>query len=223
MLSVLDRAKLVCTHLKSLDGFEIVQPPPAANHMCAVIAESVLQAGLNYENGVRPRVGRILSQHASSCSTSEALALLEKSGAFALLGVNNKRKMGAFEALVRLFVQEGVENLTGLRAWLNAGTHAGRLTSIHGVGDKTVDYLRILAGLPSIALDVHLKRLLKEAGAEISGYEDGRTVLEAAADQMGVDRASFDYSLWKYMSNRGRKDPRTSNAGGKVVVRKTRK
>lgn len=223
MPSVLDRAKHVCTHLNSLAGFKIARPVPPADHMGAVIAESVLQAAFNYENGVRPRVDRILGQYAGSRSSSEALALVEEFGALALLGVNNKRKLGAFEALLKLLVQEGVESLAGLRTWLNSGSPEVRLTSIHGVGDKTVDYLRILAGLPGIALDVHLKRLLAEAGVEIAGYEDGRTVLEAAADQMRVDRTTFDFSLWRYMSSRGGKGtPKARNSRGKVAPGKKR-
>jgi len=106
------------------------------------------------------------------------------------------------EALSRFFLDEQVESEADLKAWLTNEANLARLRQLPGVGPKTVDYLQILAGLDTSAIDRHLALFLAQAGVEAGTYEERKAVIDAAAGLLGVDRAVLDYSIWRYMSDR---------------------
>jgi len=76
-----------------------------------------------------------------------------------------------------------------------------KVRAIHGVGPKTVDYLKIMAGLQSIAIDRRLMTFLGNAGIPInpSAYSTAREILRRAALLLSVPEADFDHSIWRYM------------------------
>ncbi len=65
-----------------------------------------------------------------------------------------------------------------------------------------MDYLQILAGLDTSAVDRHLALFLKQAGVAADPYTERKTIIDAAAGVLGVDRAVLDYSIWRYMVDR---------------------
>ena len=77
----------------------------------------------------------------------------------------------------------------------------GRISARHGVGLKTVDYLKIMAGLQSIAIDRRLMTFLGNASIAINpnDYSTAREILRRAAGLLSVPEADFDHSIWRYM------------------------
>lgn len=73
---------------------------------------------------------------------------------------------------------------------------------ISGIGDKTIDYLKILVGGQGIAIDRHLVRFLAAAGVPTHTYDGARQVLRETAAFLGIDESVLDYSIWLYMSTR---------------------
>jgi len=68
-----------------------------------------------------------------------------------------------------------------------------------------VDYFKILCGeQDTAAIDMHLTRFLEQAGVHVSGYEQARAVIAAAAVELGVSAARLDHSIWTYMSRTGK-------------------
>ena len=51
---------------------------------------------------------------------------------------------------------------------------------------------------------MHLTRFLEQAGVPVSGYEQARAVIAAAALELGVSAARLDHSIWTYMSRTGK-------------------
>ena len=72
---------------------------------------------------------------------------------------------------------------------------------MRGIGPKTIEYIKILIGSQTTAVDRHVMRLLSEAGLNISSYDEARNILNLAADILGVERVIFDHSIWQYMSS----------------------
>jgi endonuclease III-like uncharacterized protein len=77
------------------------------------------------------------------------------------------------------------------------------LLQLKGVGPKTVDYLKMLVGIPTVAVDRHIKNLAKDIGLQCKHYEDVQKVVGLAADHLGVDPNSFDWAIWSYLSTKG--------------------
>ncbi len=77
-----------------------------------------------------------------------------------------------------------------------------KLRNIRGIGPKTVDYFKILAGVSTNAIDRHLLKFLKLADIEAKNYENAQRIINETADILSMDRAKFDHSIWQYMSKR---------------------
>jgi hypothetical protein len=62
-----------------------------------------------------------------------------------------------------------------------------------------VNYLKQLAGLPVVAIDIRLRRFLELAGLGKLTDERAQDIIDRTADLMGWDRAHLDHSIWRYM------------------------
>jgi len=79
-----------------------------------------------------------------------------------------------------------------------------KLNAINGIGNKTVDYLRILSGVSTAAVDRHILSFLKKAGIEIRlvEYERAKSIVNETANQIDIDPSILDHSIWLYMSKK---------------------
>ena len=173
----------------------------AYDHMGAVLTDAILQAGLNYEAVVFPRVQKIQSIPEAK-TTSGFLSVLEIQGADKLLKWSTPEKPNRLLAITRFFQAENVETVKDLRDWLKIETNIPRLKQRRGVGDKTADYFKILVGLSTSAIDRHIFKFLGEAGMPTQDYHEAQQLVHTAADIVGIDYAVLDFNLWRYMSKR---------------------
>jgi predicted house-cleaning noncanonical NTP pyrophosphatase (MazG superfamily) len=173
----------------------------AYDHMGAVLTDAILQAGLNYEAVVLPRVQKVQSILEAK-TTSGFLSVMEIQGADKLLKWTNPEKPNRLLAITRFFQAENIETTDQLREWLKIETNSPRLKQQRGVGDKTADYFKILVGLSTSAIDRHIFKFLDEAGMPTQDYQEAQILIHMAADIVGVDYAVLDHNLWKYMSKR---------------------
>ena len=104
-----------------------------------------------------------------------------------------------FQNIVNLFGSENVETEDDLRKWLMHNRNLLKLIMIHGIGPKTINYFKILTGIQTCAIDRRLLDFLKQAGIEVSGYDEAKAIINLSADIMGVPRAHLDQSLWEYI------------------------
>ena len=197
----MNHVERVVSYLRSLEGFRVLPRSEPYSHIGAAIVDAVLQAGINYDNVVRKRVDAVAAIE-SARTTKGFCQLLEAQGAETLLSWRPGRKPRLVGSLAELFDREGVNTVLDLRAWLQTPENLPKLTALHGVGPKTVDYLKGLVGLPAVAIDTKLSQLLRAAGVPPADYHEARAIIEEAADQMGVDRNALDYSIWRFMTEK---------------------
>lgn len=169
-------AERLAGFIRSLDGFAIpdVRDVPYG-HMGATITDAILQAGLNYEHVVWPRVERV-RHTVPATTTSGFIEACEQRGAGEVIGWSHETKLTRIAALAGFLAGQGIETEVDLRRWLcdadaqTSGERRARLLALPGIGPKTVDYLAILSGDTSaVAPDVHQLRFLRLAGIEIGG------------------------------------------------------
>jgi hypothetical protein len=198
----MDEVDRLIKYLQSLPNFRKLDPSPPVDHVGAIITDAVLQAGMNYERVVRKRVDAVKAIEAAA-TTRGFLAELRRRGPANVLAWQGGRKPQCALSLAELLHREGVDSVDDLRSWLQRAGSFSKLRTIAGIGPKTVDYLKILVGLPAVAVDVHLSKLLAAADVPLGSYETQRSILEGAADRLGMNRSAFDYSVWKVMANGG--------------------
>ncbi len=202
-MSIEEKASALARYAGSLDDFELVEPDGGDyGHMGATITEAILQAGLRYDTVVLPRVKLLRERHPEARTTSGFILLADRVGLKELIRWKDSEKPARIMGLANFLKDKGVETEDGLREWLRDEGHLIELKTLRGVGDKTVDYLRILAGIDTGAIDRHVLKFLAGAGVEAASYGEARSVINHAADSLGVKRTVFDRSIWHYMADR---------------------
>ncbi len=173
------------------------------DHMGAVLADSILQAGLNYSSVVRPRVDRIQELFPQASRTSALIELVELGGTSDFLSWNHKTKVMRFEYLVAFISEHEIDNTIQLKARLNDPEFCVELRKLNGIGPKTIDYMSCLVGIESIAVDRHIKNYAAKVGVENGDYEYLKRVFCFAADLMSISRREFDAWVWSKESKSG--------------------
>ncbi|EJS4060302.1 hypothetical protein NW009_003210 [Vibrio parahaemolyticus] len=173
---------------------------PTYDHMGAILADSVLQAGMNYANVVKPRVDAILLSYAEKKSTNELQQLIITEGPEKILNWKHSTKLLRFEALVSHMLNKNVFNTEDLKEKLRDADFCNELQTLNGIGPKTVDYMKCLVGIDSVAVDRHIKSFAKAAGIERFDYDFLRDVFCSAADLLSISRRSFDSWVWRTLA-----------------------
>lgn len=170
-------------------------------HVGAILADAVLQAGLNYRTVVKVRINRIVKEFPEAATLSGTFNAIAAIGVAEFLRWHHHAKMSRFVRLAELLRNENIDDFHQLRTWLQNPGCREKLRAIHGVGPKTVDYLSGLVGLDFIAVDRHIRAFASDAGVTAADYDSLQTVVSYAADLLGVSRRHFDASIWTYVSN----------------------
>lgn len=172
-------------------------------HAGAVVADAVLQAGLNYKSVVRPRVERIIRDFPDADTIGALICVVKKGTTAALLGWTDSVKAERFERVVIFLHDARVDTTNDLRKSLDSSDFCEGLQSINGIGPKTVDYMACLVGLESIAVDRHIRSFAARAGIDKDDYSFLKSAFCFAADLLSIPRREFDAWIWSKESERG--------------------
>lgn len=185
---------------------------PAYKSMGVLILDGILQAGMDYENFVVPRVHRFCECFPGNKTVSAFVAAARKDG-WDKVSSHRGFKLGYMKDLAEFLLAQKVETVDDFRKWAETPRNADLLLSVKGVGPKTRDYLQMLAGAPVVAVDVHLKNFMREAGASVSdsasGYEKAKQIIIAASELYGATPFQLDQAIWLYMAQK--KNPKAKN------------
>lgn len=188
-------------HFDKLD----LQPVDGARgwqHMGAVITDASLQASMKYKTTVLPRVRALLAEWPDATTTSAFVERLGRDDVAAVLRwPRDSKKMRMLDALAKFLADEQVETTSDLRTALEDSAFRARLRTVKGVGPKTVDYLAILVGsTEDVAVDSQLRAFARDAGITVTGYDDLRAVVTAAAATRGCAPGALDAAIWAHQS-----------------------
>lgn len=170
---------------------------PASNHLGAALADSILQAGLNYDTVVRARVERIVKLFPQAACMSGIVAIIRQGATSDFLMWKHPTKIGRFIDLALLLQENGVTEAAELRHWLQKKSSRGKLLGISGVGPKTVDYLACLVGVDCIPIDRHVRMFAQDAGVRVENYDSLKLAFSYAADLLEISRRNFDRWIWQ--------------------------
>lgn len=197
-IEILLAARRIADHAKDEGAlWEQKVPRATCEHLGAVLADSVLQAGLNYVTVVRPRVLAILRNYPGLDKVSALLGLIEERGTGTFLNWRHHEKVTRFETLVFFLKERGVEDIQDLRSHLACEQFCETIQNINGIGPKTVDYMACLVGIDSIAIDRHVRAFARQVGVENDDYHFLRKSFCCAADLLALPRREFDAWLWR--------------------------
>jgi hypothetical protein len=190
----------VAGYIRGLPDFPKDTAMERWGHMGAMLTDAVLQAGIGYEAVVLPRAKQIWTNYPEAATTSAFARLIKERGAGLLLNWKGEKKLATLEELVKVLLENGVETEDELRSWLEQPANVERLKQIKGLKDKTADYLQILVGMHTVAVDRHLFQFLENAGVPKKTYHEAHQLIREAATLLGIDSSALDNNIWRYMS-----------------------
>ena len=203
VLDTLAFARQIANYAESLGFNDMVDGSRVtSNHLGAVLADCVLQAGLNYKTVVRARIERIIDLFPEAAILAGTTEVVERGAVSEFLMWKHPEKIERFIRLVRVLENHQIEDTNKLQVWLQAHGCRDCLLEVVGIGPKTVDYLCCLVGIDCIAVDRHVKVFAKNAGVEIKDYDGLKLVVSFAADLLGVSRRDFDSWIWQLVSRK---------------------
>lgn len=175
---------------------------PVYHHMGAALADSVLQAGLNYATIVRPRVQAILEIFPHATTVSAVAQIIETQGSRKFLQWRHQEKVSRFDDLVEFLACSRIEDTSDLGEALLDDAFRVDIREVRGIGPKTVDYMACLLGVDCIAVDRHIRGFAELAGLEDNSYDYLRDVFSFAADLLSISRREFDASIWHFQATK---------------------
>jgi hypothetical protein len=168
--------------------------------MGAVLADSVLQAGLNYEKVVKPRIASILETFPHASTVNTLIEVIEIEGSPKFLRWEHSEKIARFDSLVTFVAEARIKNTCELGEALRDDRFRSDIQRVRGVGPKTVDYMACLVGVDCIAVDRHVRGFAEFVGLQGGSYDYLRDVFSFAADLLSISRREFDSSIWYYQT-----------------------
>lgn len=189
-------------HFIESKHFEPVTQRTPYFHMGATITDAVLQAGLNYRNVVYPRVIKLLTAFSDYQTTCDFIILMQTVPLSELIDLKNKRKLSLIKQISWFFFDNGVENENELARWFVKFDNCMALLDFNGVGPKTLDYLKMLCGYQSIAIDRHLFNFLRLANVFVDSYQEAKCIYQQTAKMLNMTHYELDRKIWLYMSSK---------------------
>jgi hypothetical protein len=199
----MDHSIQLITYINSLSDFKAKFQKPY-EHMGATIVDGILQAGINYDSVVKPRIAQIILNFPQLSVTSEFQKAIDNNELELITNWSGSVKLNRIKAVTQLFLDKRIETETDLGKWLLNSKNITDFKQLKGIGDKTADYFKILAGLNTAAIDRHLISFLNCAGIGITiqEYQKAHNIITETAISLNLEAKVLDHSIWAYMSSK---------------------
>ena len=172
--------------------------------MSAIIVDSVLQAGLNYNNVVKPRIENLLRTYPDYTTTSDFIFLYKQIPISYLINWKNEIKLKRIIDLSNYLFNFDIETSEQFLNWLSEEKNYINITSIKGIGFKTADYLRMLVGYESIPIDRHLFRFFEKLGIDTLDYYKVSEIYNEVSKKIKIKPSILDAILWQHLKSLGK-------------------
>ncbi|HEY4197446.1 MAG TPA: hypothetical protein VGM63_18025 [Mucilaginibacter sp.] len=170
--------------------------------MGALLTDITLQAGLNYNKVVRPRVQRILLNYPNAYTVKLFNEIICFEGIENVINWHHYIKLDRLNRLIAFSTENQINTCTDFKIFLLKNKNREKYLAVNGIGPKTLDYSLKLLNFDTVAVDRHIYSFVELANVQTKGYDLTKKIVEYAADFLQISRSSMDYSIWRYMSDK---------------------
>ncbi|MDQ1772870.1 hypothetical protein GQR60_19860 [Labilibaculum sp. A4] len=171
-------------------------------HLGAVLTDIILQAGLNYKTVVLPRVLDVYNDFNDAHNLNGLINTINEIGIERFLNWTNEIKLNRFKLVLEYLEENSIQTTGELVDHLCEYNNIKSFLSIHGIGNKTIDYFFKLMHIETVAVDRHIINFLNRANVSFTNYHSAKKIVEYTADILDISRRDIDYSIWNYMSEK---------------------
>ncbi len=207
-MEIVFEARKLADFIDNLDSFKTiyVHQEFCYYHIGALFVDITLQAGLNYNSVVKPRVQRVLLNYPEADTSLRFHELIENHGLENIIRWKNHIKINRLKRLVTFALENNINTCVDFKIFLMDNKNREEFLKLNGVGPKTVDYTLKLLNFDTVAVDRHIYSFVEKAEIRTKNYAFTKKVVEYAADFLQISRSTMDYSIWKYMSENAAND-----------------
>lgn len=200
-MTVENDAALLLRHLDCIGLTGSEQVTRGWAHMGALLVEAALQRQRIYKTVVLPRARAVKQSWPDAETTSGFLKRLEEHDLAEVINYNSPLRITQIAEMAAVLTHHGIEKVNEFRTALEDLKRGPELRKalkrVKYVGPKTLDYLEILVGISSVAVDSRLTRVTKAAGIERTDYDYLVAVIRAAAAKRSWRPGDLDAALWR--------------------------
>lgn len=194
-----DAAQLLA-HLDSIGVTGSERVSRGWGHMGAALVEAALQRQRNYKSVVLPAAQAVKEAWPDAETTSGLRKRMQDHDLGKVIKYRSPSRILQVGQMAAVLESHKVETIDDFREMLSDQQRGPvlrkDLDGVKYVGSKTLDYLEILVGISSVAVDSRLTRVTKAAGIERTDYDHLAAVIRAAAADRGWRPGDLDAALW---------------------------
>lgn len=195
-----DAAQLLA-HLDSIGVTGSERVSRGWGHMGAALVEAALQRQRNYKSVVLPAAQAVKEAWPDAETTSGLRKRMQDHDLGKVIKYRSPSRILQVGQMAAVLESHKVETIDDFRQMLSDQQRGPvlrkDLDGVKYVGSKTLDYLEILVGISSVAVDSRLTRVTKAAGIERTEYDHLAAVIRVAAADRGWRPGDLDAALWR--------------------------
>lgn len=200
-MTVENDAALLLAHLDSIGVTGSEQVTRGWGHMGALLVEAALQRQRNYERVVLPAARAVKEAWPDADTTTGLRKRLKEHDLGEVIHYRSPSRTTQVVEMAAVLELHAVETVDEFRIALEDPERGAVLRKdldrVKYVGAKTLDYLEILVGISSVAVDSRLQRVTRAAGIERTDYDHLAAVIRTAAADRGWRPGDLDAALWR--------------------------
>lgn len=203
-MQVIESSRHLVQYIKSVEDLKLTYKKRNSGytHIGALFTDIILQAGLNYNTVVKPRVNRVLYDFPQANNLKNLRLVIEQHSLEEVIKWTHPVKIERFLDLLHFCTKREINSCNDLKTFLRKSDNRILFLSVKGLGPKTLDYTMKLLDFDTIAVDRHIIGFLELAGLKHKNYDFTKKTVEFAADLLEITRASLDETIWHYMSTK---------------------
>jgi hypothetical protein len=63
-----------------------------------------------------------------------------------------------------------------------------------------MDYIKLLIGIPTVAVDRHIREFVAMAGLKVDDYDEIKSIVLKSAEMLQLDPGTLDHSIWHFLA-----------------------
>ncbi|MFR9801254.1 DUF6416 domain-containing protein [Pseudonocardia sp. RS010] len=190
-----ERVEALAARVRRLPGFPTFPGVEAGgaryDHRGALLTDAALQAAIDFDSVVKPRVARLVAAWPEAVTVDLFRARVSAEVPGEVLQWKHPEKLARALRLADLLAAEKVQTVSELRSWCLLPDSRSTLLTLKGVGEKTADYVAVLAGGQAVAVDRRIRTFVG-GGTD----QEIRMLLTTVASELDLDLGVLDRVVW---------------------------
>ena len=195
-------AHSIAQYIHSVRRFDLSSSPAlGSEHIGAFIAEAIMQPGESYKIAIRPLIERLIRDYPEGKTSGHFARLLEEISPKYFLNWKENDKPRRVLAVAKCLHALSIETADELRFIIDDPDFIKAMKDIRGIGNRQIDYLKLLLEIPSETAQEYMNVILKESGVSTVPEEEISVIWDETARLLQKKTSDLLLCVWRYLDN----------------------